>query len=191
MTTEYAYEIKIPKERIAVLIGKKGEIKKTIEEETKTKIDVDSKEGDVTIKGEDAINLLSAREIINAIGRGFNPEIARQLLKQDYILEIIGVQDFAGKSKSNLDRLKGRVIGKEGKSRRLMEDLTDTNISVYGKTIAIIGLPEDATNARRAIEMLLRGSMHSAVYKMLERKRAQNKQADFEINETKEGEHFG
>ena len=29
---EYNYEIKIPKERIAVLIGKKGEVKKTIEE---------------------------------------------------------------------------------------------------------------------------------------------------------------
>ena len=180
MTTEYAYEIKIPLDRVAVLIGKKGEIKKLLEEETKTKIDIDSKEGDVTIKGEDAINLLTAREIVQAIARGFNPEIAKQLLKQDYILEFVNAQDFAGKSKATLDRLKGRVIGKEGKSRRLIEDLTDTNISVYGKTIAIIGLPENTANAKRAIELLLQGSMHSAVYHMLERRRAQLRQDTFE-----------
>ena len=30
---EYIYELKIPKERVAVLIGKKGEIKKLAEKE--------------------------------------------------------------------------------------------------------------------------------------------------------------
>ena len=35
---EFSYELKIPKERVAVLIGKKGEIKKRIEDETSSKI---------------------------------------------------------------------------------------------------------------------------------------------------------
>ena len=34
---EYRYELKIPKERVAVLIGKDGSIKKEIEKNTKTK----------------------------------------------------------------------------------------------------------------------------------------------------------
>jgi len=178
--TAYSYEIKIPLDRVAVLIGKNGEVKKSLEEETKTKIDIDSKEGDVTVTGEDALSLFSTREIIKAVGRGFNPEIAKQLLKQDNVLEIINIQDFAGKAQDSQQRLKGRVIGKEGKTRTIIEDLTDTNVSVYGKTVAIIGQPENTAAARRAITLLLSGSMHSAVYKMLERRRAQNRQTYFE-----------
>ena len=93
--SEFIYELKIPKERIAVLIGTKGQMKKDIEISTNTKIKVDSKEGDVLLTGKDAINLFNAREIIKAIGRGFNPNIAVLLLKQDYALEIIDIEEYA------------------------------------------------------------------------------------------------
>ncbi len=168
---EFNYELKIPKDRIAVLIGKKGEVKKEIEEYTKTNIEVDSKEGDVFIRGEEALGLFNAREMVKAISRGFNPEFARLLLKGDYSLEIINIMDFAGKSKNTAQRLKGRVIGAEGKSRRLIEELTETYISIYGKTAGIIGYPEDVARARKAIESLLTGSPHSQVYKWLEKQR--------------------
>jgi len=46
-------------------------------------------EGDVFVKGEDALGLYSTREIIKAIGRGFNPETAKLLLKQDYSFELV------------------------------------------------------------------------------------------------------
>ncbi len=178
--TTYSYELKIPLERVAVLIGKEGSAKKQLEEETKTKIDVDSKEGDITVTGEDALNLFTAREIIKAVGRGFNPEIAKALLKQDNVLEIINIQDYTGKSKDSQQRLKGRVIGKNGKTRELIEELTDTNVSVYGKTVAIIGNPENTSAARKAVDMLLTGSMHSAVYQMLEKRRAMMKRQEIE-----------
>ncbi|MBW2966302.1 KH domain-containing protein [Candidatus Woesearchaeota archaeon] len=172
---EYSYELKLPKERIAVLIGKKGEVKKRIEEETKTEIKVDSKEGDIFIKGKDALSLFTAREVITAIGRGFNPEIAELLLKGDYGLEILNITEFTGKNQASMIRLKGRVIGREGKSRKIIEELTECYISVYGKTIAIIGKPEDLANARRAVESLLQGSPHSNVYKWLEKRRREIK----------------
>lgn len=175
---EYNYELKLPKERIAVLIGKKGEIKNRIEEETKTEIKVDSKEGDIFIKGNDALSLFNAREVITAIGRGFNPEIAELLLKGDYGLEIINITEFTGKSKSTMMRLKGRVIGKEGKSRRTIEELTECYITIYGKTIGIIGRPEELANARRAVESLLSGSPHANVYKWLEKRRREAKRRE-------------
>ena len=171
---EYSYELKIPKDRIAVLIGKNGDVKKAIEENTKTKLQIDSKEGDVIISGNDAINLFTTREIIKAIARGFNPELAQQLLKTDYVLETISMNDYAGKSKDAAQRLKGRVIGKEGKTRTIIEELTDTNVSVYGKTISIIGLPENTSIARKAVENLLKGSQHSNVYRWLEKRRSIN-----------------
>lgn len=167
---EFSYELKIPQDRVAVLIGEKGEIKKEIESQTKTKLDI-STEGDVVILGEDALLLFNAREIVRAIARGFNPKIAFLLNKTDYVLEIIDMKDVAGKSKNTLMRLKGRVIGKGGKSREELERLTNTDISVYGKTIGIIGETSDVFNARQAIAMLLQGSMHRTVYRFLEKKK--------------------
>ena len=173
--TEYLYELRIPKDRIAVLIGKEGKIKKEIEAETKTKIQVDSKEGDVYISGEDALGLYSCREVITAISRGFNPEVARLLLKSDYVFELIDLKDYAGKSKDMLLRIKGRVIGSEGRTRSLIEELSEAQICVYGKTIGIIGPSESTSTAREAVERLLKGSPHASVYKFLEKKRRELK----------------
>ena len=173
--TSYSYELKIPQERVAVLIGKNGEVKKTIESDTKTQIKVDSLEGDIFVSGTDALGLYTSKEIIRAIGRGFNPKIAKLLLKQDYVFEYIELNEYTGKSKNTLLRLKGRVIGKEGKSRQLIEELTESYISIYGKTICIIGTAESAAMAKRAVEALLKGSTHASVYKWLEQKRREMK----------------
>ncbi|MBI2651486.1 RNA-processing protein [Candidatus Woesearchaeota archaeon] len=177
----YSYELKIPKERIAILIGKDGEVKKSIEADTNTKINIDSNEGDIFIYGSDALGLYTSREVIKSIGRGFNPEIAKLLLKQDYIFEVISLQDYTGKSKNALLRLKGRVIGKDGKSRRLIEELSESYISVYGKSIGIIGTAESVSLAKRAIDALLRGSTHANVYKWLEKKRRELKKRAIEM----------
>lgn len=171
MADEYSYELKLPKERIAVLIGVKGTVKRKIEEATNSKLKIDSKEGDVTISGEDSIGLFTAKEIITAVGRGFNPDIAMQLLKPDYVFDAINVTDYAGKSKNDMVRLRGRVIGKEGRARQIIEEMTETNIVVYGKTISVIGEPENASVARRALESLLQGSRHASIFSWLEKKR--------------------
>ncbi|MFH1064769.1 MAG: KH domain-containing protein [Candidatus Woesearchaeota archaeon] len=168
---EFAYELKVPKERIAVLIGKGGDVKKHIEEETNSHIFIDSKEGDVRISGDDSLGLFSAREIIKAIGRGFSPETALLILKSDYAFELLMVSDYVGRSQRTTTRLKSRVIGTEGKTRKHIEETTETNISVYGKTIGIIGEVEHVMLARRAIESLLAGATHSSVYKWLEKKK--------------------
>ncbi len=176
---EFTYELRIPKERIAVLIGKSGEQKKLIEEQAHVSLKVDSKEGDVFISGKDPLHLYTAREIIKAIGRGFNPEIAQLLLKQDYVFELITLDNFA-KNKVQMERVKGRVIGAEGKSRKTIEQLTETFICVFGKTIGIIGLAGQVPIARSAIEMLLQGSPHASVYKWLEGKRRNSALEAFE-----------
>lgn len=170
----YQYEIKIPKDRIAVLIGKKGGIKRQVEEATNSKLKVDSKEGDVFIIGEDGLGLMIARDIIRAVGRGFNPEVAMRLIKQDYSFESVDMSDFA-RNTDDIKRVRGRVIGTQGKSRARLEQLTETSISIYGKTVGIIGNIEKVGLAKNAIESLLNGSPHTKVYAKLER----NKKEDF------------
>lgn len=176
--TEYSYELKVPRSRVAVIIGKEGSVKKEIEESTSIKLNIDSKEGDIFVSGEDALGLYTAREMIKAISRGFNPDIAKLLLKPDYVFDVIDISEFA-KSKEAMLRLKGRVIGKEGKARMLLEELAQCNISVFGKTISIIGFADSVAAARQAVEALLRGSPHSNVYKMLEKRRRELKRRKF------------
>lgn len=168
--SEFSYELKIPQERVAVLIGSEGKTKKEIEEQTKSSLQI-STEGDVIITGKEALLVYTAREIVRAVGRGFNPKIALDLLKTDYTLEIIDLKNIVGKNKNTLERLKGRVIGTSGKSRAEIERLTNTHVSVYGKTIGIIGETDNVFLAREALAMLLEGAMHKTVYQFLERKK--------------------
>lgn len=163
----FAYSIKIPRSRIAVLIGKKGSTKKEIEESCSTKLNIDSETGEVIVEGEDALKLYACKSIITAIGRGFNPEFAQILLKPDYSMEIIEMKDFAG-SKNSQIRLKGRVIGQDGKTRKVIEDLTETFIVIQGKTICIIGEIQRVLYAKRAVEQLLKGGSHKNTYRWLE-----------------------
>lgn len=172
-----AQNIKIPKQRVAVLIGKKGEVKQKIERLTQTKIEVSSGSGEVEITAEkeaEPLNALKAGSIVKAVGRGFSPERALQLLDDECFLEIMDLQELLGKG-SQLESKKGRVIGKGGATRDKIEEVTETFISVYGKTIAFIGRPDNIAVAKEAVEKLLEGARHEKVYEFLARKASQKK----------------
>ena len=163
--------IKIPKDRIAVLIGEKGSVRRRLEKLTNTKIKVDSKEGIVDITADDSIDLFEAKPLIMAIARGFNPKLAEQLKNEKNCLEIINIEVFSGKSKKKFIRIKSRCIGKEGKAKDMLEKLTETDICIYGKTVAIIGEIEHVVIAKRAIESLLNGSKHGGVYAQIQKRK--------------------
>ena len=162
----YEEELKIPRERVAVLIGTKGATKRRIQQATNTKITI-SKEGDVIIEAEEAVNAYLAVPIVKAIGRGVNPDVATELLKEDRCLELINMQDFTGRSVKKLTRLKARLIGTQGKARKVIERLTNTSITVYGKTVTIIGKSDEVFIAKQAVEKMLSGAPHGNVYKFI------------------------
>jgi len=158
--------VKIPKDRVSILIGKDGKGKRYIEKKTKTEINVE-KDGDVTIEGNPMDEWIT-KDIIKAIGRGFSPEKALKLLNENNTLEIIPLREFANTEKA-LKRKRGRVIGEKGKAKEIIENLTNTYISIYGKTIGIIGPYEGVDVAKEAIIRLLNGATHKSVYKFLEK----------------------
>ena len=167
-------EIKIPEVRVAILVGKKGEIKRRIESKTNTQLEI-SKEGDVTIEGE-SMNVYVAELIVKAIGRGFNPNIALKLLNENNALDIIDIKENIGGSEKKFKRIKGRLIGTQGRAWKMLEKKTNTDVSIFGKTISIIGKIEDVDIARRAFEKLLGGSPHGKVYKFIEMELKRRKQ---------------
>ena len=166
MNPEY---LRMPYERIAVLIGPKGKTKKDIEEKTNCDISIDSSSGEVEInnKRSNVSELLKASNIVKAIGRGFSPQHAFALLDDEFALETVNLIELVGKSSAALLSKKGRVIGKKGRARKKIEEETETFISVYGKTVSIIGNPENIERALRAIEMLLQGAEHKTVFNYL------------------------
>jgi len=169
-------EVKIASNRVGVLIGKNGSVKKELEERTSTNINIDSKEGSVKLEGENAPLLLRGIEVVHAVNRGFSPERAFMLLEdEDLLLDVIDLSGLTD-SPRQLERLRGRIIGKEGRSREQIEHMTECEISVFSKTVAIIGLPEQIKIARSAVDMLLQGLPHEMVFSFLERKRREMKQ---------------
>lgn len=178
--------LKIPSERIGVLVGSEGKIKKSIEEKLSVDLQVDSETGGITImlgeKNHDPSMLFKAKDVVTAIGRGFSPEHAFRLIRdEDAFLDIIDLRAVFGRSESDLRRVKGRIIGMNGKTRRIVEELTETQMAVYGHTVSIIGNIEEVQIAREAIQMLIKGSLHSTVYRFLHRKRRELKKKKLEL----------
>ncbi len=182
--------IRIPNDRIAVLIGKSGSVKSKIEQNCFVTLNIDGTTGEVIIKSEedlDRVEPFKAMEIIIAIGRGFSPEKAMTLINGENSLHVINLKEFAGKSSANIERIKGRLIGEGGKARRNMENLTGTQISVYGKTVSIIGNPKKLRQAIDAVASISSGSMHGAVYNKLETANRRGKQEKMKLWEDQNG----
>jgi ribosomal RNA assembly protein len=168
--------VKVPKERVGVLIGKGGETKALIEARSGVKLTIDSEEGDVEIDhshARDPAMALAVADVVSAIGRGFSEEKAMKLLDDGYFLNVMDIRDYVGKKLTHVERMRARIIGTHGRTREVIEELTGAFVSVYGNTVAVIGDGLQVDVARRAIDMLLSGSEHSAVYKFLEGRRAQ------------------
>ena len=163
--------VTIPQDRIGVLIGEGGATMRAIEDRAEVRLNIDSESGSVAVESVgDPVTGMVAPDIVRAVGRGFSPEQALTLLDDDLRrFELIDI-DAATRNQKDLQRQKGRLIGENGRTRELMEELTGAEVVIYGTTVGIIGSPEEVAAVRRAVEMILDGAPHGAVYAYLERK---------------------
>lgn len=170
--------VRIPSDRVGVLIGRNGVTKLKIEKATGVKLTIDSEEGDVQIdltNAKDPGTALAVANVVTAIGRGFSPQKALLLLQDEYYLEIFDIRDYVGKRLDRVIRMRSRVIGSGGKTREIIEELTGAFMSVSGNTVCLIGDILQLDVAKRAVDMMLSGSEHAAVYHFLEGSRARLK----------------
>ena len=94
-----------------------------------------------------------------------------RLFQDEEYLEVIDLKEFFSGRPNQMARVRGRIIGHDGKTRAIIEDLAGVSISIYGNTVALIGSSVGLPVAKQAIEMLLNGSEHSTVYRYLEGQR--------------------
>lgn len=172
----------VPKERVGALVGQDGEVRKRIERALEVHMAISSESGLVEITpgstNTDPVSLLKARDVATAIGRGFSPEKAFRLFEEDVVFELMDLRELYGRNESDIRRVKGRIIGQDGKTRRIIEEMTRANLSIYGDTIGIVGGYENVATAREAIDMILKGKQHATVYRYLRDKRREEKRRE-------------
>ncbi len=173
--------IRVPKDRIGAVIGKRGRTRRKIEKIGGVKVTVDSKTGEVTVESKpDTLqeNFFNAVQVVRAIGRGFDEKSALLLFTDDTYLEIIDLKDVLRGNRNAIRRQKARLIGTGGSARKRLEELTGTRIRIYGDTVSIIGDYSGIRMAERAIFELLEGSPHTVVFRRLELERRKRKREE-------------
>ncbi|MEM3030797.1 MAG: KH domain-containing protein [Candidatus Micrarchaeia archaeon] len=178
--------INIPSERVAVLVGSNGETKRRVERMGGVRLKV-GREGEVEIRGKDSYGEWRAKEVVRAIGRGFSPDKATKLFDEDYYFKVIDLKDILGSDK-DVVRTKGRIIGEGGKARRIIEELSEADLCIYGNTVAIIGRLAELSLAEEAVSALIRGASHTRVWSILEKGRRRLKEERARLWEAS-GEH--
>ena len=170
--------LKVPLSRVGAVIGPKGKTKRKLEQLSGCKLLIESEEGIIEISEQNVKDPLKGLQLISAaraIGRGFNPEKAYQLLEMDYYLEVVDIRDYVGRSKKRLGIIRGRLIGREGKTRRIIEEMTGCDLAIQGHTVSIISDLDGLEASKVAVSMVLAGSEHGSVYKYLESFRRRNR----------------
>ena len=153
--------VRIPTERLKALIGEQGKTKSLIEKKCSVKLDVDE-DGEVRISG-DSADIFFAKDVVKAVGRGFEPRDALRIANDSYQFELIDLKDVL-KNEKAITRIKGRIIGEKGKMKSEIEAATESVIAVYGYTVGIIARLDTMEYAREAVMRLVDGAEHMSVY---------------------------
>ena len=167
-------------DRVAVLIGTGGETRRAIEKASGAGLDVNSQSGEIGIIWEeggyiDPIMQMKLPDMIKAIGRGMSPKRALRLLGDDLFFQLVDMREWVGKRANRQRRMRGRLIGRNGRIRKLIEEHSGCEMAVYGSTIVLVGDEEGLPLASKAVERILRGAEHSSVIKRLERERRERR----------------
>lgn len=138
--------------------------KKRLEENLNVKIS--SKGREVFAEGIPE-NEYIAEKVIDALNMGFPFREAILLKDEDFVLEIISIKDYT--KRKDLERIRARIIGKQGKTKKTLSQLTKCFFQVKDNEVGIIGSPEYVENAHEAVISIIKGSKQSNVYKYLEK----------------------
>lgn len=140
--------------------------RKKQELEKKLEIKIQVKGKNVTFSS-DALNEYEATKVFDALNFGFSIKKALALKEEMTDFRIINIKGIT--RKKNLETVRGRVIGREGKTKKTIENITNCEIIVKENEIGIIGDVEKIDEVVTAIGNLVRGTKQSNTYRYLEK----------------------
>ncbi len=121
----------------------------------------------VVDSGGNAYGEFVAKNIVTAFGRGFGADAALMLVNNDYYFSYIDLRQALGEAK-RIQRIKSRIIGEDGRTKRYIEGVSGAKMSVYGHTVGFIGTIEGIQEAETAVGALIDGSTHKVAYSRME-----------------------
>lgn len=154
----------------------KKETLSKLSDETGADIQFNEEDQNIQVEHAESVKEIDVLNVLKAIFMGFSYTVAINLFREPMTrFELINIKDKTRNYKE-FKRQKGRVIGENGKAKRVMSDLTDASIEVHNDKVGIVGDMNDAMKAREAVMKILNGSPHSHVYNSLEKyKRKKNR----------------
>jgi len=138
--------------------------KKLIQKELHVKIT--NKGKNVFVDG-DADDEYIALEILEAVNAGFSVDSALIIREEGMMLQVVHIKDIT--KRTDLDRVRARIIGKKGKTLATLGNLTNCRISLQDNEIGLIGEAETMDDAVQSVTSLIQGSKQGNVYSRLER----------------------
>lgn len=147
-----------------------------VEENTGADVYLNKADRMLEIEHEDSVTEMDIARVFEAISMGFDYETSAELMNEKMTrFEVINIKNQTRNDKE-FRRQKGRIIGENGKTKRVVSELTEASIQVSGNKVGIVGDTGDAVRARKAIMKIVQGSPHSNVYSELEKyKRKKNR----------------
>ncbi len=130
---------------------------------------------EVVISGEPYAEY-NAKNVIQAFGRGFPMKVAYMLLDDTYFFKYINLKDVL-KNEDQIRRIKARIIGREGKTKEYIEEVSGTAVSIYGNSVGVIGTNEQIDTAMGALRVLIDGGTHKKAYRIMEGIRRKHREA--------------
>lgn len=154
----------------SIVVSNPRKIRKAIPEiEKKVKVKILSKGDYVSISGEE-VNEFLVEKVIIAVDFGFEIDDALLLLKENFDLKFINIKEHT--PRKNLTEVRARIIGKDGRAKRTIEELTGGAIVVQTGSIGIIVDNEHLSQAIQGVISLIQGAKHGNVFSYLEKQNA-------------------
>ena len=149
-------------------IEKIADVKANQEElERRLKVKISIKGKQVMIDSPEGMDEYEASIIFDAIQFGFSTRKALLLTDPDIIFRKVPFKSFT--RRKDMEEVRGRLIGTQGRTRNTVEQTADCEIIVGDSAVGIIGHAEAMEKATLAIQNLIKGSKQSNVYRFLER----------------------
>lgn len=140
--------------------------------EEKLKLNIKLAKHKLTFEGE-AVDELAAVKVFEAIQFGFTVRQAIQLIDPDILFVKLKMRQFT--RRKDMHDVRGRVIGREGKTKRTVESISDCEVTINGNEVGIIGLVDNIEAATTGIKNIVKGSKQSNVYNFMERMNTERK----------------
>lgn len=161
-----------------LIVEKINKIKKAVPKvESKLKIKISFSGKKLTLKGNELTEFITI-EIIKAIDYGFDTEDALLLLDQNYSLKIINIKEHT--RRKNLEEIRARIIGRQGKAKTTIANLTNSKIVVKGNEVAIISDADHLEFVTQGVISLIQGAKHGNVFSYLEKQNRTLREIDKE-----------